>query len=110
MRESWKKIENHPNYEVSNLGKIRNAKTQKHLKPFNNEQGYLLVKLDRKNCRVHILVAKAFLPNPEKKDIVNHKRSKRTDNRASQLEWCTQSENITHAWHVGGLRKYLKNE
>lgn len=107
MRESWKVIENHPGYEVSNMGNVRNAKTGKPLKPYDDGSGYLRVKLDRDNCRVHILVAMAFVVNddPENKTIVNHKHGRKHDCRASQLEWCTMSENTQHAYDTGLCRK-----
>lgn len=105
MRESWRRIEGHEGYEVSNMGRVRNAATQKVLKPYGDTHGYLKVELDGVNCRVHILVARAFIPNPECKPVVNHKHSNRADNRASQLEWVTQSENIKHSWQFGGRAK-----
>lgn len=104
MRESWKPIRDHPNYDVSNMARVRNNITGKFLKPYVGPGGYLNVKLDGKNCKLHILVAIAHVPNPENKPIVNHKRGKKTDARASQLEWVTQSENVKHAWE-NGLRR-----
>lgn len=101
MREQWKPISTHPNYEVSSLGQVRNARTKRLLKAFPNREGYLRLQLgDRKNHAVHILVAEAFIPNPEGKPEVNHKRGKKSDNRASQLEWATKSENITHSFSL----------
>lgn len=107
MRESWKVIENHPGYEVSNMGQVRNRRTGIHLKPYDDGDGYLRVKLDRSNCRLHILVAQAFVVNddPEHKTVVNHKKGKKHDCRASQLEWCTVAENTQHAWDTGLCRK-----
>lgn len=107
MRESWKVIENHSGYEISNMGNVRNVKTGKPLKPYDDGSGYLRVKLDRDNCRVHILVAKAFVVNddPENKTIVNHKHGRKHDCRASQLEWCTMSENTQHAYDTGLCKK-----
>lgn len=103
MRESWKVIENHPYYEVSNMARVRNIITGKLLTPYDDGKGYLRVKLDGENCRLHILVAIAHIPNPgpDNKNVVNHKRGRKHDCRASQLEWVTQQENIRHAWDTG---------
>ena len=104
----WKTIENFPNYEINRLGQIRNRKTGKILKPFDDCRGYLRVRLNGINCKVHVLVAKQFIPNPENKPIVNHKHGNKHDNRASQLEWMTQSENIKHAWDNKLIKRRTK--
>ena len=108
MRERWKSIERHPNYEVSNMARVRNSITGKILTPYNDGSGYMRVKLDGDNCRLHILVAVAHVSNPESKTIVNHKRGKKHDCRASQLEWVTQAENIKHAWDTGLCKRKRK--
>lgn len=102
-RVKWKVIDGHSNYEVSTMGEVRNKLTGFILKPYDDGSGYLRVKLDGENCRLHILVAKAFVENPEPeiRTIVNHKKGKKKDCRASQLEWVTQSENVQHAWDIG---------
>ena len=99
-----RRVDDYPGYEVSSMGRVRNIRTGYILKTYDDGRGYLRVKLHRGNCRVHILVAKAFVPNPDNKPIVNHKRGKRDDPRASQLEWVTQSENVQHAWDSGLIR------
>jgi hypothetical protein len=56
----------------------------------------------------HRLVAQEFVPNPDNKPFVNHINGDKKDNRACNLEWCTQSENELHA--VDYLGKTMKGK
>lgn len=60
-------------------------------------RGYYRVTLFKNGVRyrkmVHLLVAEAFIENPERKPIVNHKDENRTNNKAENLMWCTHKEN-----------------
>ena len=69
--EEWKPTHD-DKYEVSNLGNVRNKRTNR-LLVLQDIHGYQRVKIARKDCRVHRLVANAFLPNPLSKPQVNHK-------------------------------------
>lgn len=75
------------------------------LKTKNNQNSYAIVKLfwglEFKTFRVHRLIAKKFIPNPENKPCVNHKNGIKSDNRVENLEWCTYSENMKHAYENG---------
>ena len=92
------------------MGDVRNIRTGRILKTYDDGRGYLRVKIDGRCERLHILVAVAFIPNPECKKIVNHKKGKKHDCRDSQLEWVTQSENIQHAWNTGLIKRKKVNK
>lgn len=101
----------HPDYIITNGGKIYNVVSRKYLTLHNDKNGYQCVSLctnkRKQNFVVHVLVAKFFVhnPDPETKIYVNHINSKRDDNDYRNLEWVTQSENINHAYKYGGLSK-----
>lgn len=100
--EDWKTITFATNYEVSNLGNIRNKKSGQILNPGISGQGYKQVSLKFddtgkfKKQYVHRLVAMMWLDNSENKREVNHKNLDRTDNRVENLEWLTSAENQRH--------------
>lgn len=79
-----------------------------------DERGYLRITMTE-NCEteneyIQILVANAFLPNPENKRTVNHKWGNVKDNRATQIEWHTHSEQHLHAYRVLGRKHALKGK
>lgn len=75
---------------------------EKILKMKLNSKGYIEVSLYKdKKCKiylVHRLVATSFIDNLDNKKYINHKNGIKNDNRVYNLEWCTQSENMQHAY------------
>lgn len=103
MEEIWKQINWKKGYFVSNMGNIKNSNGHT-LSIRIDSHGYCYVrtggKNNRKRVRIHCEVARAFLPKIQGKYHVNHKDGDRTNNCASNLEWCTPSENHLHRVHV----------
>jgi len=102
--ETFVKVEGFDNYEVSNLGKIRNIKSRRILKPFLQNNGYLMHALyghdKKKFLLLHRILATAFVDNPEGKPCVNHIDENKLNNDLSNLEWCTAKENARHGTRI----------
>jgi len=94
-------------YSVTKCGRVYS-----HPKPFgthqmtqgaymtisDNGKGYKNVTLQGKIFYVHRLVGQAYIPNPQNKPEINHLDGDKSNNHVSNLEWCTRSENIKHAY------------
>lgn len=113
-KEIWKNIND--KYLVSSLGRIKSVNLNKGsikiLKFGIRLDDYYVVNISnykhKKNWKVHQLVAQFFIENPYNLPSINHKNGIKTDNRVINLEWCTQSYNLKHAFQTG-LRKPVKN-
>ncbi len=108
--EIWKPIPNtEEDYWISNKGRVKTFK-------FHKKNGKLLV-LSINNCgywgfniwknnkttclRVHLTMARLFMPNPENKCCINHKDGNKLNNSFDNLEWVTYAENNQHAYDIG---------
>jgi hypothetical protein len=110
--DEWRPVASLDNYyEVSIDGRVRRciggAGAQLSIrKQHPNKSGYMTVKACvhgiAKTQMVHRLVAAAFLGEPPFAGAeVNHKDGKKWNNHASNLEWCSSSQNHSHAIRIG---------
>jgi len=122
VKEIWKPIPSYEGlYEISNTGKIKslpksgsgNSLSEKIMNDFDNGKGYRYItltnKTKRRNFYVHRLLAESFISNPGKKPFVNHLDGNKANNKLSNLEWSTESENMEHASVLGLLPSGEKN-
>ena len=100
----WKDVKDFPNYQVSNLGNVRNKKTNKILKwmdVLKNEGRYICYEVVLYNDtrkvgfhkKIHRIVAEAFIANPENKPDIDHIDGNTNNNNVTNLRWATRSEN-----------------
>ena len=129
--EEWRAVAGYEGlYEVSNLGRVRslgrtiNRMTRwgtvkpytikpRILKPLHSQGDYCYVHLFDKdgtstNHKVHRLVAKFFVPNPDNLNEVNHIDEDKDNNRADNLEWVTQTANVNHGTAIHRKKKHPK--
>lgn len=103
--EIWKPVVGYESmYKVSNLWNLISNnyrwRWNRVKKIYCNMDWYNTSQLLKKCELVHRLVAKAFIENTDNKEQVNHINWIKNDNRVENLEWCTRSENMKHAYKM----------
>jgi hypothetical protein len=106
--ELWKTIDGYTDYQVSNMGNVRNANTHYLIKTnIIGEYKTVFIYGDtngkQKRMHVHYLVAKTFIENDDliNKHKVDHINNIKTDNRQSNLIWVAQ---------IGDMHNHIEGE
>jgi len=103
MTETWKEIKGAKKAYVSNMGRVKQY--DKLITPYYDAEGYQRVSVRGiGRDRVHRIVARAFIPNPQRKPMVDHINNVKDDNRADNLQWVTAKENSVKAGADGLIR------
>lgn len=101
MIEEYRKLREYPMYRIYNTGKIYSEHYKRFIHQHDDNSGYLQVTLvgiyGRKTVKAHILVAKAFIPNPNNLPEINHKDCNKYNNKITNLEWVSKHDNMLHA-------------
>lgn len=92
-------------YTIDTIGRVFSKISNKYLKPFISPSGYQLVDIHHNGrghtLQLHRIVAGMFIPNPDNLPTVNHKDGDKSNNRVSNLEWMSITDNVRHAWDIG---------
>ncbi len=113
-KEQWKVVPGFSEYEVSNYGMVYSLRTQCLLYLRPDEAGYIRteIKDDRGEVvcpRVHVLLMLTFVGPKLDGMVVNHKNGVKNDNRLTNLEYVTSSENTLHAYRTG-IKKPVRGD
>lgn len=104
--DGYYRIPGYNNYAINESGDVINIYTKNSTSQFM-VYGYMVTGVkgptsaSYTSLRIHVALAKVFIPNPEDKEIVNHKDGDKSNNELSNLEWVTPSENTQHALKLG---------
>lgn len=105
--EMFRDIKGYPPYKISSWGRVINGKSGKTANIWSDDKGYLMFTYARGGSRValkvHRLVAEAFLPNPEGKNVVMHIDGNKRNNSYTNLKWACNQENLRA--HAEAMRR-----
>lgn len=118
MNEMWRAVSGHPQYEVSDIGRVASlhAQERRELKAHDDGRGYPTVYLytegQAHRRRIHRLVAAAFLgPCPVGQEV-RHLDGVKVNNTVENLAYGTRSENefdkVRHGTHQQARKTHCR--
>ncbi len=88
-------------YTINEDGTVVNTKSNRTISGSITSNGYKRVTFFGERILLHRLIATKYIKYVGDREYVNHKNGNKLDNRVENLEWCTMSENVKHAFDTG---------
>ena len=86
--ERWVDVRDHPDYLISNRGRVRRKKHNIYLHgSLNRANGYLRVGVDNKRYYIHRLVVDSFFDDVDPNARIRHLDGDKTNNSLENLAW-----------------------
>lgn len=125
LNDDWREMLGFPHYRINRAGQIKRLdaiitdsngidfyRKGRILNTRKTKLGYVQVDMSENGKLygrfIHVLLAKAFIPNPYNFPIVNHIDENPSNNDLSNLEWCDYSYNAKHS--INKIRKAHEKE
>lgn len=108
--EIWKPVNGYETYLISSHGRVdtlswNRSGVRRPIVQRVDKDGYLCVVFCKdgkiKNFKVHRLVGKCFIDNPQNLPEINHKYGDKKNNYYKDLEWSSRPDNIRHSYETG---------
>ena len=108
-------MEKYKGFLVDDDLNIYSERTNRKLKPYMGSDGYFQVAYRDENQktiheRLHVILANCFIENPNHYKYINHIDQNKANNDLSNLEWCTNSENVKQYWDKAPIRRQHRTE
>lgn len=125
LDNDWKDIKGFPHYQINRAGQIKRLdaiitdsngiyffRKGKIISNRKHKNGYIQITLTENGIQytkfIHVLLAEAFIPNPNNLCLVNHKDENPSNNSLDNLEWCDYSYNANYS--IEKIRKAHEKE
>jgi hypothetical protein len=103
----WEELRGHRDYQINTAYPYhirKKSKPHRYIKECQRDDGYVVLNIDNKILRKHVIVASQWLDNPMKLPAVDHINHEKADFRVNNLRWASPSDNNRNKTHKGDIR------
>lgn len=102
IKEIWKSDENIDGYLFSNLGRVKNLKTNNFLKPYKKDNFYCIDSRNNGNVLIHRIISKLFVDNPYNYKYIRHIDGDKSNNKYSNLQFVSSGQKVNNLDEIDG--------